>query len=183
MVGVLPAASVYAHVHCDMSVVRLALVHLRGGVLLTGKLSGAAQWTRLWGIHVHNSHMWLCNAVSYLRSKSTPAHRLSYTATRCQAACQRRNAPLFNVIWCFFFVFFFGALQSRPCSRPYGALTHLCTSWLTDPVKVTSEVSGTTLPPTVPGHACGSPAVDLRLAGVPGWMDGWWLIILITILQ
>lgn len=33
---------VYTHEHRDMSVVRLAFVHLHG-VLLTGKLSGAAQ--------------------------------------------------------------------------------------------------------------------------------------------
>lgn len=43
LVRVLPVVSVSAHVHHNMSVVRLALVHLRGGVLLTGKLSGAAQ--------------------------------------------------------------------------------------------------------------------------------------------
>lgn len=41
--GGLGAASLRAPGHHDASVVHLALAHLRGGVMLTGELSGAAQ--------------------------------------------------------------------------------------------------------------------------------------------
>lgn len=80
--GGLRAATSQAPGHRDASVVHLALARLRGGVMLTGELSGAAQRSRLWGIRAHDAHVGLRQAVSYLRPPSTPPHPLAQRAAR-----------------------------------------------------------------------------------------------------
>lgn len=53
-------------------------------MLLTGKLSEAAEGNSLLGIRVLTSHIWLCNTVSYLKSdlKSLSVSPLQLQAAR-----------------------------------------------------------------------------------------------------
>lgn len=76
-----------------MSIMRccfhLMLVPLHGTVLLTGKLSVAAEGNSLRGVHVLLSHIWLCNSVSHL--KSTLKYRLCVSAAFCLGFSQAKN--------------------------------------------------------------------------------------------
>lgn len=76
-----------------MSIMRrcfhLMLVPLHGTVLLTGKLSVAAEGNSLRGVHVLLSHIWLCNSVSHL--KSTLKYRLCVSAAFCLWFSQAKN--------------------------------------------------------------------------------------------
>ena len=59
---------------------RLVLVPLCSRLLLTGKLSEAAEGNSLLGIHVLTSHIWLCTTVNSLTSKlKSLAPSLSYS--------------------------------------------------------------------------------------------------------
>lgn len=117
--GGLRAASLRAPGHHEASGVHLALARLRGGVMLTGELSGAAQRTRLRGLHARDAHIGLCEAVSYLRSQSTPPHPLSPRAARLRDSREMRPRvmPLDGLLF-----FLLRALQLRPRSHVHMVL-------------------------------------------------------------